>query len=1789
MSERVNRALLLVSASALLGSVGCGAPSAEEAEALNQTRQALVAGPDFVVREVSSPPSAWPNGPFPVEVTVCNQGTVAESTNVEVYLSQDRIISTLDVSIGSAFLGWLEAGQCFTERFYTNVSVPEGAWYTGAIADPLNSTVEANEANNTRAGALIGVGIAPDFVVQSVSVPKSVMPAYYFPATVTVCNQGTMGGGTEVQLVLSADTTITYVPDVPTPGPDFPMDAFNTGYLEPGQCRAHRLDVEAIPPQEGAWYVGAVADPGNFAMELIDTNNTKASEVVGVGYGTDYIVQSVNGPANVRPGESFTTAVTVCNHGIGTGSAEMMLVLSTDTTIQFDPNGPPAAQDLPLAPFYSGLLASGQCRTQEVEASMQAPSEGNWYLGAVADPGNSEQEIIETNNTKASKLVGVGLAPDYIIQSVSGPANVRPDYEFTASVTVCNQGTAYGNTEVQLVLSRDTTIRFSPNGPPEEQDLPLTSLYSGPLEPGQCRTHPVQVWGTPSQEGAWYLGAVADPASNEWELNESNNTKASKVMGVGYRPDFIIQSVSGPASVEPGNEFTASVTVCNQGTEYGSTEVQLVLSQDNDIRFAYDGMPYGQDLPLSSFHSGPLEAGQCRTHQVWANMSAPFEGIWYLGAVADPGLNQYELNEANNAKASEEEVGVGYAPDIIIQAITHPASARPGESVAFSVTACNQGTAPGYADGQLAFSEDTEIRLNYNGPPYPSQDMPMDAFFMGMLEPGQCKTEVVYGSLPQAEDDNGYVGAVLDPFNVMQELNKENNTKAGTLMGVGYRPDFIIQSVTGPASIYPGDTFTATVTVCNQGTEYGSTDVQLVLSEDSTIRFSYDSAPYERDEPIDSFYSGPLEPGQCRTEQVHTRVFPPHQGGWYLGAVADPSSSHEELIESNNAKASRLTGVGSRPDYVIQSVTGPASVAPGDYFVASVTVCNQGTEYGSTEVQLVLSEDTTIRFSYGGPPYNQDMPIGSLYSGPLEPGQCRTQQLQTSAHPQQYGGWYLGAVADPGNSHEELIESNNTKASALMGVGHGPDYVIQAVSVPASVVPDQSFTASVTVCNQGTEYGNTEVQLVLSADTDIRFSYNAPPYGQDWPVTSFGSGPLEPGQCRTEQVQTSLPALEMDRVWYLGAVANPSNYEEELIQSNNTLASKPIGVGFRPDFVIQAVSGPTSVELGQDFTASVTVCNQGTGFGDTELALVLSQDTTIRFSYNGAPYEQRDELLTFFSSGPLEPGQCNTQQVQAQAYASEQGAWYLGAVADPGNYQEEFLETNNTLASKVFGVGQRADFIIKSVTAPASTRPGEMFMTAVTVCNQGTRYGSTEVQLVLSEDSTIRFSYSGTPYNQDMPLNSFSSGPLEPGQCRTEQVQTSVYAPEDGGWYLGAVADPGDSEEELIESNNTKASTLMGVGYRPDYTVQTVGVPASMAPGQPFTVTVTVCNQGTQYGSTEGQLVLSEDTDIRFSYSGSPYTQDIPLAPFSSGPLEPGQCNTQELEGIAHAPREGAWYLGAVVDAENYEQELIETNNTKASKLVGVGQRPDFIIQSVLVPASTRTHEPFTVKYTVCNQGTRPGITDLQLVLSQDTDIRFSYNAPPYSQDLQLDFLGSLFLEPGHCSTQEVRTSIPVSGLQGGWYLGVVADPANFEQELIETNNTKASALIGIGDAPDLIIQSVTAPTSVRMGQQYAASVTVCNQGTVPGGAEVQLVLSDDTDIRFSYSGPIYDQDMPVEVIMVSSLAPGQCQKQDLMLYVTPWYTGAWYMGAIVDPGQYTPELIESNNTKASRVISFIP
>ncbi|WP_437693045.1 CARDB domain-containing protein [Sorangium sp. So ce176] len=1162
-------------------------------------------GPDLIVSAVSGPPSASPGGSLDVEVTVCNQGTTASQTpTVEVLLSLDAAIEPSDQLVGGAPLPWLDPGQCDAVTVPVSASVPEGVYFLGAVAREDGWNDELITSNNARAGGPLGVGHRADLVVFAVSGPKSLVPgAGVFDASFTVCNQGTVPSyGADLDLLLSSDGAITSA--------DLPIGGSHVPSLSPGQCFSATIAANAYVPS-GAYTLGAIVDPFDGVLELVETNNALAGGLIGVGDQPDLIVSSVSAPPSATPGGTFDASITVCNQGTQpSNGAHVELRLSSDAII--------AATDVAAGGGPVPPLEPGQCATMTFPASAYVP-ERAYHLGAIADASDAISELIEDNNTATGALIGVGHRPDLVVSRVSAPASAAPGGGFDATVTVCNQGTAPSySAPLELRLSRDALITWN--------DAPAGGAPAPPLDPGQCAslTIPASAY---VPDGAYHLGAIVDLYDWQEELVEANNAAAGALLGVGHRPDLIVSAVSGPPNLVPGGAFSASVTVCNQGTTSSpGGGVDVFLSADTAIT------PF--DAPAGSGPVPGLSPGQCASVAVPANAYVP-DGAYHLGAIVDQGGSLTELIETNNAAAGSV-LGVGNQPDLIVSAVSGPPSRFPGGGFEASVTVCNQGTQPSHGS-------DVEMRLSADAT-VTAADFPAGGGPVPSLDPGQCATVTIPASA-YVPDGAYHLGAIVDPHGWAHELIETNNAGAGSLIGIGYWPDLIVSMVSGPPSVLPGGSFDAEVTVCNQGTTPGSSMVELRLSADATITTSGALAG--------SAQAPSLEPGQCTAMTIHASAHAP-DGAYHLGAILDPYGWQQELIETNNATAGGLIGVGSRPDLIVSAVSGPPSVLPGGGFDAEVTVCNQGTTPGhGIHVDLLLSSDDAIAPS--------DIHAGSGHVPGLDPGQCTSIAVPGNAHVPD-GAYHLGAIVDAGGSLAELIETNNAAAGSSIAAGTQPDLIVSAVRGPPSVFPGGSFDAEVTVCNQGTQpiYG-AHVELRLSADATVTTG-----------DTLAGGGPvpsLDPGQCAAVTIPAS--AYVPDGAYHLGAIVDPHAWIAELIETNNATAGDLVAIGHGPDLVVSAVSGPPSLPPGSHFDAAITVCNQGTAPSYAlGVEVRLSADATITTS---------DVLAGVAWLPGLDVGQCEGLVVPADVYALA-GTYTLGAIVDAHGGVPELLESNNATA-----------------------------------------------------------------------------------------------------------------------------------------------------------------------------------------------------------------------------------------------------------------------------------------------------------------------------------------------------------------------------------------------------------------------------------------------------------------------------------------------------------------------------
>jgi len=407
------------------------------------------------------------------------------------------------------------------------------------------------------------------------------------------------------------------------------------------------------------------------------------------------------------------------------------------------------------------------------------------------------------------------------------------------------------------------------------------SINSGTLPQGlNLNSSTGRISGTPSITGTW---------SFMTKVTDSRTSIAMKAFSIAVKDvDLIVTSVSGPTSANLGDQISVTTTVKNQGSgDSGGFYVSIYLSTDAAIN--------ANDRAITTFYVSPLSASVQRTYTVKPLISSNLAaGTYYIGAIADTGNRVGESNENNNSLAGNQ-ISIGSKVDLIVSAISGPTSASPGQQVASTATAKNQGNAnAGQFYVSVYLSTDSIITKD---------DIEMGSGFISGLAPGGQQTLTINSTISASVAPGSYyIGAIADSRNNVAESNENNNSLAGNRMTIS-RSDLLMVSVSGPTSATPGQQIGVVATVKNQGNgSSGGFYVSVYLSTDPVIT-PWDDAFETGDLEIGAAYVAGLAASAQQTLTINCTIPSTLTGTYYVGAIADSRNGVAESNENNNSLA----------------------------------------------------------------------------------------------------------------------------------------------------------------------------------------------------------------------------------------------------------------------------------------------------------------------------------------------------------------------------------------------------------------------------------------------------------------------------------------------------------------------------------------------------------------------------------------------------------------------------------------------------------------------------------------------------------------------------------------------------------------------------------------------------------------------------------------------------------------------------------------------------------------------
>lgn len=693
-------------------------------------------------------------------------------------------------------------------------------------------------------------------------------------------------------------------------------------------------------------------------------------------------------------------------------------------------------------------------------------------------------------------------------------------------------------------------------------------------------------------------------------------------------------------TVTPANEVSVTAST-PQATEAGPGAGRFTISRSGNtgapltVQYGVSGAAAAGDDYTTLPGAVTIEAGSATAIVV----VTPVDDTKYEDA--EPVVLTLSVNAAyglgSPSAATITIISDDLPPDLIVTAMSAPATSGAGTDLVVTDTTKNQGTG-GSPPSSTGFYLSVNTALD-------ASDLWLGSRPLVPLAPGATDIRSTTLNMPSSiVTGSYYLLAKSDWDSAVAEGVETNNVRSSAAVKIG--PDLVVTAVAAPASAVAGGTIDVSDTAKNQGGGGAAA---------STTRFywSANTAFDASDQIIGSRAVSSLAAGASTSATTPVTVPSSTVAGvYYVIAQADGGGALLETTETNNTRASAAVKVG--PDLIMTAVSVPSTGAAGAMVSVSDTTKNQGSgPAASSSTGFYLSANTIIDAG--------DTFIGNRSAGPLAAGGTSTAstpfEIPADTPP---GSYYVIGRADWNGGVAEYTETNNDRASGLIRIGG--DLVVPSLSAPATVMLTGPLVVTDSTKNQG-------FAPVPQSTTAFYLSLNTAHDGNDRLLGSRAVSALGPSQTESLSTSLAIPAGTSAGSYYVIAVADAGGAVAESLENNNTRASAVVRIG--PDLTVTSLTAPSSAIAGAAISASDTTRNQG---ADVAPASV----TTFYLSSNSS-FDAGDLLLAARDVPPLGPGASAAGAVTLPLPASTPaGTYYIVARSDGTDLMGEAQEGNNT-------------------------------------------------------------------------------------------------------------------------------------------------------------------------------------------------------------------------------------------------------------------------------------------------------------------------------------------------------------------------------------------------------------------------------------------------------------------------------------------------------------------------------
>jgi subtilase family serine protease len=490
-------------------------------------------------------------------------------------------------------------------------------------------------------------------------------------------------------------------------------------------------------------------------------------------------------------------------------------------------------------------------------------------------------------------------------------------------------------------------------------------------------------------------------------------------------------------------------------------------------------------------------------------------GSYYVLAKADWENNVLENYETNNTRTSGL---IRIGPDLIVSALTAPATGAPGGAIVVSDTTRNDGTSSAEAS-TTRFYLSTNTLLDVS-------DVVLGARGVPPLTVGASSSATTAVTLPAATATGTYyILAVADASNTVGESTETNNTRISAGVRVG--PDLLVTVIDSPALAAAGGPISIADTTANQGAAAAAaSSTGFYLSTNGIFDAS--------DVFLGSRPVGQLPAGAASLATTVLQI-PANiaAGAYFVFGVADWNGTVAETLETNN---SRMDSTSIGGDLLVWSLTVSGGGAANGPITVTDTTRNQGAPLPQSETGFFFSINSSFDAA--------DVLLGSRAVPALATSATSTATTQlTVPAGTPPGSYWVIAVADWRAAVPESSENNNTRMGVIRV---GPDLTVSIFAGPASAVAGTTISVSDLTRNQG---GDTAASSITSYYLSAaNFTLDA----GDLLLNTRAVPSLAAGGSQSGSVSLLIPASTAAGTYYIIAKSDGDDSIAESLENNNT-------------------------------------------------------------------------------------------------------------------------------------------------------------------------------------------------------------------------------------------------------------------------------------------------------------------------------------------------------------------------------------------------------------------------------------------------------------------------------------------------------------------------------------------------------------------------------------------------------------------------------------------------------------